>query len=97
MEENGKSLSEGGTARGAYSPYHNITPSTLNVTHTHHTYLCAQHMTPMDPMRHMSPFSTTSSNEDGPGRCVYLHTLLSTLRHSDAVSEVDVAISRELK
>ena len=95
MEENGESLSEGGTARGAYSPYHNITPSILNVTHTHHT--CAQHMTPMDPMRDMSPFSTTSSIEDGPGRCGYLHTSLSTLRHSDAVSEVDMAISRELK
>ena len=47
-------------------------------------------------MRHMAPFSTISSPLDNPGRFGYLNTSLSTLRHSDAVSEVDIAISREL-
>ena len=34
-------FSEGGTARGAYSPYNNTTPPTLSVTRTDTT--CAQH------------------------------------------------------
>ena len=50
-------------------------------------------------VRHMPLISATSSNADDPGRYGYLHTSLSTLRHSDAVSEVEneIAISRELK
>ena len=47
-------------------------------------------------MRRMPPFSATSSPLDDPGRLGYLHTFLSTLSNSDAVSEVDSEILREL-
>ena len=53
-------------------------------------------LTPLGPMRRMAPYSTRSSPLDDPDRFGYLHTSLSTPSHSDAVSEVDKAISREL-
>ena len=48
------------------------------------------------PVRRLAPFSTTSSPRDKPGRFGYLHTSLSTLSHSDALSGVKIAISRDL-
>ena len=48
------------------------------------------------PVRRMAPFSATSSPLDDPGRFGYLHTSLSTLSHSDVLSGVEVAISRNL-
>ena len=48
-------------------------------------------------MRYTALFSTTSSALDDSGRFGYLHTSLATLSHSDAVSEVEIAISSELK
>ena len=50
--------------------------------------------TPCATWHHSRPFRRQM---DDPGRFGYLHTLLSTLRCPDAVSEVDIAISRELK
>ena len=49
-----------------------------------------------EPMRRMSPFSAISSPMDDPGHYVYLYTSLSTFSNSDAVSEVEIAISHEL-
>ena len=49
-----------------------------------------------DPMRRLAPFSATSSPMDKPGRFGYLHTSLSTLIHSDVLSGVEIAISRNL-
>ena len=48
-------------------------------------------------MRHKASFSAISSPMDDPGRFGYLHPSLSTLRNSDSVSELEIAISRELK
>ena len=49
-------------------------------------------------VRRMSPFSTTSSSMNEPGRFAFGHvdTPLFALSHSDSVSEVDIAICREL-
>ena len=44
------------------------------------------------PIRHMSPFSITSSPMDDPGRYGYLQTSLSTLSNSEPVSGVEIAI-----
>ena len=44
----------------------------------------------------MEPFSAISSPMDDPGHYVYLNTSLSTFSNSDAVSEGEIAISREL-
>ena len=48
------------------------------------------------PVRRLAPFSATSSPLDKPGRFGYLHTSLSALHHSDALSWVKIAISRDL-
>ena len=47
-------------------------------------------------MRHLAPFSAKSSPLDDPGRFGYLHTSLSALSHSDVLSGLEIAISRNL-
>ena len=66
--------------------------SALRLMHAHVARLPSGRL-----VRRMAPFSTTSSNEDDAGRCGYLQCSLSTLRYYDLVSEVEIAISRELK
>ena len=57
---------------------------------------CEPQRSRSDPVRRIAPSSTTSSPMDDPGRFGYLQTSLSTLSYSEAVSEVEIAISREL-
>ena len=49
-----------------------------------------------DPMRHKASFSTMSSPMDDPRHYVYLHASLCAICSSKAVSEIEIAISREL-
>ena len=49
-----------------------------------------------DPMRHKASFSTMSSPMDDPRHYVYLHASLCATRSSEAVSEIEIATSREL-
>ena len=49
------------------------------------------------PVRRLAPFSATSSPMDKPGRFGYLHTSLCALSHSDVLSGVKIAISRDLQ
>ena len=50
-----------------------------------------------DRARRTSPCSATSSPMEDPGRFGYLHTSLSALSQPDALSGLDIAISRDLQ
>ena len=49
-----------------------------------------------DPMRQKASFSTMSSPMDNSWHYVYLHASLCATRSSEAVSEIEIATSREL-